>query len=132
MSDFDIEDAGEIRPEYDDMVGYTDESDREAADENTILSDYRAARDILGDEIKSAEVDPATIDPLVFVPHLASDYDALKQRLVQIVQSVDRNLRVSFIKELITSLAGSFHKLQLEQLAEMLETMASERANSRL
>lgn len=132
MSDFDIEDAGEIRPEYDDLIGYTDDSDREAVEENAVMSDYRACRDLLVDEIKREEVDPATIDPLVFVPHGASDYDALKQRLVQMVQGVDKNLRMNFIKELITSLAGSFHKLQLEQLAEMLQTMASEKANSRL
>lgn len=113
--DFDIEDVGR-RVEYDDIIGYTDDSDLEAIAENMEINDYGVALDMFGDELSGSD----QIDPLTFVPKTASDFANLKAQIIEIVNSVAVELRIPFIAALIHSLTGKFHKLQREELLNSL------------
>lgn len=116
--DFDIEDVGK-RLEYDDIVGYTDDSDIEACAENCEINDYKAALDMFGDD-ECGVTNDEDIDPLTFIPRTASDFSNLKTKLVKIVANVEPKYKAPFIAALIDALTRDFHKLQLAKIMDLL------------
>lgn len=127
MTDFDIEDIGEKRAEFDDLIGISNSSDADAIEENIEASDFALSVDLFGDDLNGEEVDPATIDPLVFVPKIAPDFHALQKRIVQIVDNVDPALKPGLIKSIILELAKNLHTLHLRELIDILHNIQSKK-----
>jgi hypothetical protein len=98
----------------DDVVGYTSDSD--AIEEELQAEQFGFACDLLGDAALGDPVEPATINPLEFVPVTPADFRTLSSRILAMCDGA----KVEFVKLLITELTRSFRHRHLRHLVDRL------------